>query len=50
MAASKQTIFEPVFLITPAIATNLMRIEVVKQAIQSLPITPRKSACRLRFS
>src|SRR6185312_8638118 len=38
--AGKQAIFVPVFTITPAIAGNLMRIEAVRQAIQSLPITP----------
>ncbi len=41
MTAKKHTIFDPVFSITPAIAANLMRIEAVRQAIQSLPITPR---------
>jgi Fic family protein len=33
--------FRPVFSITPAMAGALMRIEAVKQAIQTLPITPR---------
>jgi Fic family protein len=33
--------FNPVFTITPAIANHLMRIEAVRQAILSLPITPR---------
>src|SRR5438270_7030027 len=37
----KRTSFNPVFTITPAVANNLMRIEAVKQAIQTLPITPR---------
>jgi len=37
----KQTIFQPAFTITPATAANLMRIEAVRQTIQSLPITPR---------
>jgi Fic family protein len=41
MAAKKQKTFDPVFTITPAIAANLMRIEAVRQATQSLPITPR---------
>jgi Fic family protein len=34
-------VFNPVFTITPAIATGLMRVEAVRQAIQLLPITPR---------
>lgn len=33
--------FNPTFIITPALAKGLMRIEAVKQAIQMLPITPR---------
>jgi Fic family protein len=33
--------FNPLFTITPAMAGGLMRIEAVKQAIQTLPITPR---------
>jgi len=33
--------FSPIFTITPAVASSLMRIESVKQAIQTLPITPR---------
>jgi Fic family protein len=33
--------FIPVFNITPGVATGLMRIEAAKQAIQTLPITPR---------
>ncbi len=41
MATKKQPTFNPVFTITPAMAGNLMRIEAVRQAIQSLPITPR---------
>jgi len=41
MAAKKHTIFDPVFTITPSVAANLMRIEAVRQAIQTLPITPR---------
>lgn len=32
--------FEPKFSITPKIATSLMRIEVARQAIADLPITP----------
>ena len=39
--------FNPTFIITPALAKGLMRIEAVKQAIQMLPITPRVLA-RLR--
>jgi Fic family protein len=41
MTTKKRTAFNPTFTITPAIATALMRIEAVKQAIQTLPITPR---------
>lgn len=41
MATKKQKTLDPVFKITPAIAANLMRIEAVRQTIQSLPITPR---------
>jgi Fic family protein len=41
MAKKKPTAFHPNFSITPTIATGLMRIEAVKQAIQTLPITPR---------
>jgi Fic family protein len=33
--------FNPTFTITPAMASGLMRIEAVKQTIQTLPITPR---------
>jgi len=33
--------FNPIFTITPAMANGLMRIEAVKQAILTLPITPR---------
>ena len=32
--------FEPKFVITAKVATNLMRIEASRQAIQDLPITP----------
>jgi Fic family protein len=41
MATQKQATFDPLFTITAAVAANLMRIEAVRQAIQSLPITPR---------
>jgi Fic family protein len=41
MTTKKHTSFTPTFTITPAIASALMRIEAVKQAIQTLPITPR---------
>jgi Fic family protein len=37
----KRTSFNPTFTITPAVASGLMRIEGVKQAIQTLPITQR---------
>ena len=37
----KRTSFNPTFTITPSTANALMRIEAVKQAIQTLPITPR---------
>lgn len=37
----KERTFDPVFTITPAMAGGLMRIEAVRQAIGSLPITPR---------
>ena len=40
MTKKKPTAFHPNFTITPATATGLMRIEAVKQAIQTLPITP----------
>ena len=40
MTAKKHTSFSPAFTITPAMASGLMRIEAVKQAIQMLPITP----------
>lgn len=36
MATKKQKTFVPLFTITPASAGNLMRIEAVRQAIQSL--------------
>ena len=41
MAKKKSTSFHPNFTITPTIASGLMRIEAVKQAIQTLPITSR---------
>ncbi|SPF41136.1 hypothetical protein SBA4_2650011 [Candidatus Sulfopaludibacter sp. SbA4] len=41
MTTKKRTSFNPTFTITPAVANGLMRIEAVKQAIQTLPITPR---------
>src|SRR5258708_5697300 len=41
MTAKKRTSFNPTFIITPVMASGLMRIEAVKQAIQTLPITPR---------
>jgi Fic family protein len=40
----KRTSFNPTFAITPAVASGLMRIEAVKQAIRTLPITPRALA------
>jgi Fic family protein len=39
--ATKKTGFSPVYTITPAIARWLMGIEAAKQAIETLPITPR---------
>jgi Fic family protein len=41
MTTKKRTSFAPTFTITPAMAKSLMRIEAVKQAILTLPITPR---------
>jgi Fic family protein len=41
MTAKNRAGFNPTFTITPAAASGLMRIEAVKQAIQTLPITPR---------
>ncbi len=41
MTTKKRASFNPTFTITPAVASALMRIEAVKQAIQTLPITPR---------
>ncbi len=40
MTTKKHTSFNPTFTITPAVASGLMRMEAVKQAIQTLPITP----------
>lgn len=39
--AVKKDAFAPLFRITPAVANALMHIEAVKQAITTLPITPR---------
>ena len=39
--AKERISFNPTFTITPGVARDLMRIEAVKQAIQTLPITPR---------
>jgi len=39
--AKKQNGFHPQFAITPAVANGLMRIEAVRQAIETLPINPR---------
>src|SRR5437016_12447823 len=41
MAMKERASFNPTFAITPAMASDLMRIEAVKQAIYDLPITPR---------
>ena len=41
MAKKKLKGFAPAFVITPAIAKGLMRIEAVKHAMVALPITPR---------
>jgi Fic family protein len=41
MTNNKRASFNPVFSITPAVASALMRIEAVKQTIQTLPITAR---------
>ena len=41
MTTKERTTFNPTFTITPVVASDLMRIEAVKQAIQTLPITPR---------
>jgi Fic family protein len=41
MTAKKSANFSPTFTITSAVANDLMRIEAVKQAIRTLPITPR---------
>ena len=41
MTTKKRTGFAPTFTLTPAMANSLMRIEAVRQAIRTLPITPR---------
>jgi Fic family protein len=41
MTTKEHAAFTPTFTITPAMANGLMRIEAVRQAIQTLPITPR---------
>jgi len=41
MTTNRRAHFNPIFSITLAVASALMRIEAVKQAIQTLPITPR---------
>src|ERR1035438_2041416 len=41
MVTNKRSSFHPNFTITPAMAKGLMRIEAVRQAIRTLPITPR---------
>ena len=41
MAFQKPAVFSPKFIITASIANALMRIEAVKQSIQTLPMTPR---------
>ncbi len=41
MTTKKRATFSPTFTITPAMANSLMRIEAVRQAIRTLPITPR---------
>src|ERR1700749_3488537 len=40
MSMRERDRFNPVFAITPAMASGLMRIEAVRLAIQTLPITP----------
>jgi Fic family protein len=47
VTAKAQNGFAPVFSITPAIARALMRIEAARQAVLTLPVTPRVLA-RLR--
>jgi Fic family protein len=44
MTAKKKTQFAPAFTITPTVAQGLMRIEAVKVAIATLPITPHMLA------
>src|SRR6202161_2616185 len=41
MLFQKPTVFSPRFTIKASIANDLMRIEAVKQSIQTLPMTPR---------
>src|SRR5215470_2639919 len=41
LTTKKRTSFNNIFTITPALASGLMRIKLVKQAIRTLPITPR---------
>ena len=41
LRANERTSFSPIFAITPAMASDLMRIEAVRQTILTLPITPR---------
>src|SRR5258708_31902446 len=41
MTTKKHPSFNPTYTITPAMASALMRIEAVKQAVHTLPITPR---------
>jgi hypothetical protein len=40
VTTTKHTNFNPIFTITPSVARDLMRIEAVKQAIRTVPITP----------
>src|SRR5579863_6877758 len=41
MTTKKRPCFAPAFTITPTMANSLMRIEAARQAILTLPITPR---------
>src|SRR5260370_26914167 len=41
MTTKNRPSFNPTFTITPAMPNGLMRIESVKQAILTLPVTPR---------
>jgi len=47
MTGKPQDGFAPIFTVTPAIARALMRIEAARQAVLTLPVTPRVLA-RLR--